>query len=104
VKKHGIFPELLAEGLEPHVVEDVWLGPTDEADTWIDIAEVFEEKIALICEHASQFPPAPTRAAFTRMAREVGQERGLALAESFRTLRLSSSTVRSIAGGPALST
>jgi hypothetical protein len=38
------------------------------------------------------------------MAREVGQERGLALAESFRTLRLSSSTVRSIAGGPALST
>ena len=98
VKKHGIFPELLAEGLEPHVVEEVWLGPTDQPDTWIDISDVFEEKIALICEHASQFPPGPTRTAFTRMAREVGQERGRALAESFRTLRLSSSTVRSIAG------
>ncbi len=103
VKKHGIFPELLAEGLQPHVVDEVWLGPTDGADTWVDIADVFEEKLALICDHASQFPPEPTRAAFTRMAREVGQERGMALAESFRTLRLSRSTVRSLAGdrGPA---
>ncbi|MGD1146374.1 MAG: PIG-L deacetylase family protein [Thermoanaerobaculaceae bacterium] len=101
VKKHGIFPELRAEGLEPHVVEEVWLGPTEGADTWVEISDVFEEKIALICEHASQFPPAPTRAAFTRMAREVGQERGLALAESFRTLRLSSSTIRSIGGDEA---
>jgi len=98
VKKHGIFPELLAEGLEPHVVEEIWLGPTDGADTWVDISDVMEEKISLICEHVSQFPPEPTRAAFTRMAREVGREHGLALAESFRTLRLSSSTVRSLAG------
>ena len=103
VKKHGIFPELLAEGLEPHVVEEIWLGPTEGADTWVDISGVFDEKIALICEHASQFPPEPTRVAFTRMAREVGQEHGLALAESFRTLRLTKSTVRSIAGGPATS-
>jgi LmbE family N-acetylglucosaminyl deacetylase len=98
VKKHGIFPELLAEGLEPHVVEEVWLGPTDGPDRWVDIADVFDEKIALICDHASQFPPEPTRAAFTRMAREVGHERGLALAESFRTVRLSRNTVRSLAG------
>ncbi len=98
VKKHAIFPELLAEGLQPHVVEEVWLGPTDAADAWVDISDVFEEKLALICDHTSQFPPEPTRAAFTRMAREVGHERGMALAESFRTLRLSRSTVRSLAG------
>jgi len=98
VKKHAIFPELRAEGLEPHVVEEIWLGPTDSPDTWVDISEVFKDKLELICEHASQFPPAPTRAAFTRMAHEVGREHGLALAESFRTLRLSSSTVRSLAG------
>jgi LmbE family N-acetylglucosaminyl deacetylase len=103
VKKASIFPELIAEGLQPHVVREVWLGPTGEADAWIDIAEVFDEKIALICEHASQFPPVPTRAAFERMARETGQERGLALAESFRTLHLRASTVRAIAGGPAIS-
>lgn len=98
VKKASIFPELLAEGYQPHVVEEVWLGPTDEPDTWVDITDVFDEKIALICEHASQFPPEPTRAAFARIAREAGQERGIQLAESFRTLRLAASTVRAIAG------
>lgn len=98
VKKASIFPELLAEGHQPHVVEEVWLGPTDAPDTWVDITDVFDDKIALICDHASQFPPEPTRAAFARIAREAGEPRGLELAESFRTVRLAASTVRAIAG------
>ncbi len=98
VKKPSIFPELLAQGYAPHVVEEVWLGPTDEPDTWVDIGDVFDEKIALICDHASQFPPEATRAAFARIAREAGHERGIELAESFRTVRLAASTVRAIAG------
>jgi len=101
VKKPAIFPELLAQGYLPHVVEEVWLGPTAEPDTWIDISDVFDEKIALICEHASQFPPDATRAAFARIAREAGQERGLQLAESFRTLRLAANTIRAMAGQPS---
>jgi LmbE family N-acetylglucosaminyl deacetylase len=98
VKKASIFPELLAEGHQPHVVEEVWLGPTDEPDIFVDISDVFDEKIALICEHASQFPPEATRAAFARIAREAGAPRGLQLAESFRTVRLSHNTVRALAG------
>ncbi len=98
VKKAAIFPELRAEGLEPHVVQEVWLGPTDQPSTWVDIGGVLEAKIALICEHASQFQPEPARAAFTRIAREAGQPRGIEFAESFRTLRLSASTLRAIAG------
>jgi LmbE family N-acetylglucosaminyl deacetylase len=98
VKKPGIFPELLAQGYQPHVVEEVWLGPTDQPDVWVDISDVFEEKIALICDHASQFPPEATRTAFARIAREAGEPRGLVLAESFRTVRLAASTVRAIAG------
>jgi LmbE family N-acetylglucosaminyl deacetylase len=98
VKKASIFPELLAEGHQPHIVEEVWLGPTDVPDTWVDITDVFDDKIALICEHASQFPPEPTRAAFARIAREAGEPRGLVLAESFRTVHLAASTVRAIAG------
>lgn len=97
VKKPHIFPELLAEGLRPHVVEEVWLGPTDEPDQWVDIASVLDEKIALICEHASQFEPGPATAAFTRMARSVGEPLGLTAAESFRTLKLAASTVRALA-------
>jgi LmbE family N-acetylglucosaminyl deacetylase len=98
VKKPGIFPELLAEGLHPHVVEEVWLAPTDEPDTWVDIADVLERKISLICEHSSQFAPEPTRRAFTRIAAASGQPRGLAAAEAFRTLRLAANTVRALAG------
>jgi len=98
VKKVAIFPELAAAGLAPHVVEEVWLVPTDEPDTWIDIAPVLDEKVSLICTHASQFTPGPTRAAFTRIAAEAGAPRGLAAAEAFRTLRLSANTVRALAG------
>jgi LmbE family N-acetylglucosaminyl deacetylase len=101
VKKPGIFPELLAEGYQPHVVSDVWLGPTPEPNTWIDISDVFDEKIALICEHTSQFPADATRKAFERIARETGQERGLGLAESFRTIHLAASTIRAMASQKA---
>jgi LmbE family N-acetylglucosaminyl deacetylase len=97
VRKHSFFPELLADGCQPHVVSEVWLGPTDHPDTFVDIGDVFDEKIALICEHASQFPREPARAAFTRIAAEAGRPRGIALAESFRTLRLSASTIRALA-------
>lgn len=101
VKKHSIFPELVAEGLEPHVVDEIWLGPTDEPDVFIDISDVLDEKIALICEHTSQFEPVPTREAFTRIAAAAGQPRGLSAAEAFRTLRLARSTVQALAGSAA---
>jgi LmbE family N-acetylglucosaminyl deacetylase len=98
VKKPGIFPELLAEGLAPHVVEEVWLTPTDEPDTWVDIAPVLDAKLSLICKHESQFAQEPARAAFTRIAAAAGKERGMAAAEAFRTLRLAANTVRALAG------
>ena len=98
VKKVGIFPELLAEGLQPHVVEEVWLTPTDEPDTWIDIAPVLDAKLSLICAHASQFSADSTRKAFTRIAAATGKSRGLAAAEAYRTLRLAANTVRALAG------
>ena len=97
VKKPGIFPELLAAGLEPHVVGEVWLGPTDQPNEWVDISELMDAKIELICEHTSQFPPEPTRVAFTRMAQEAGEVRGWAAAESFRKLHLVRQTVRAFA-------
>jgi LmbE family N-acetylglucosaminyl deacetylase len=98
VKKPGIFPELLAEGLQPHVVEEVWLAAADEADTWIDISSVLEAKIELICDHTSQFSPEPTKVAFSRIAAAAGKPRGLAAAEAYRTLRLAANTVRALAG------
>ncbi len=97
VKRPHIFPELLGEGLLPHVLEEVWLGPTGEPSVFVDIADVLADKIALICEHTSQFEPQQALAAFTQIAAEVGRPRGLAAAEAFRSLRLSHNTVGAIA-------
>jgi len=97
VKKPWVFPELRDEGLEPHLVDEVWLAPTDQPNTWIDIDDVLDAKIDLICTHASQFPRPWTEAAFAGFARESGAPRGLAAAEAYRVLRLSRRTVQALA-------
>lgn len=47
-------PELLAEGLEPHSVTEVYLAGTEQPNRWVEISEVFETKIKAILCHASQ--------------------------------------------------
>lgn len=47
-------PELLAEGLEPHSVSEVYLSGPAEPDTWIDITETIGTKVDALRAHASQ--------------------------------------------------
>ncbi len=47
-------PELLAEGLDPHTVKEVYLTGAENPDRWIDITGVFETKLRAIACHASQ--------------------------------------------------
>jgi LmbE family N-acetylglucosaminyl deacetylase len=49
-------PELLAEGLEPHVVSELWLMAHPSATTYVDISETLEHKLAAIAAHESQLP------------------------------------------------
>jgi len=51
---HRFFPELLAEGLEPHSPTEVWLSLTAQPDTSLDITETWDTKISAIFEHKSQ--------------------------------------------------
>jgi LmbE family N-acetylglucosaminyl deacetylase len=48
------FPELAAEGLEPHEVQEVYISGTTEPDRWVDISGYLEEKIAALKAHKSQ--------------------------------------------------
>jgi LmbE family N-acetylglucosaminyl deacetylase len=48
------FPELLAEGLEPHTVDEVWLMASPRSDRAVDITDVLEQKIAALLCHKSQ--------------------------------------------------
>ncbi len=54
------FPELLAEGLEPHCVAEAYLCVTNEPDTWVDTTDYIDLKIAALRCHASQVPDPAT--------------------------------------------
>lgn len=48
------FPQLLAEGLEPHKATEVYLAAAGEADVWIDITGFFDKKLEALAAHVSQ--------------------------------------------------
>lgn len=49
------FPELLDEGLESHVVEELLLINFSKANYFVDISKVIDKKIEALAKHASQF-------------------------------------------------
>jgi len=49
-----IFPELLAEGLEPHKVREVYIRGAVSPNLWVDISDTIELKIAALKKHESQ--------------------------------------------------
>lgn len=79
------FPELLAEGLEPHNVEDIYLAGPGEPNRWVDIGATLDLKIGAMQLHRSQIGDAEGTAGFMRdFARLAGQGQGIEYAEAFR--------------------
>jgi LmbE family N-acetylglucosaminyl deacetylase len=83
-----IFPELLAEGLEPHKVRAVFIHGAEKPDTFIDISETLGAKLAALKEHRTQMGEWDPTEMITGWARLQGAPRRLAAAESFRVMRL----------------
>ncbi|MBI2940566.1 MAG: PIG-L family deacetylase [Chloroflexi bacterium] len=82
------FPELLAEGLEPHKVGTVLLSAPAEPDTWVDISATIDLKVAALLEHKSQITD-PGAVEFVRdWGRRAGVAQGLPYAEAFRAFFL----------------
>jgi LmbE family N-acetylglucosaminyl deacetylase len=54
VRDRMTFPELLAEGLEPHKIPEVYLYGTATPDVWVDITDTMEVKLLALKAHASQ--------------------------------------------------
>jgi len=83
------FPELLDEGLEPFEIPGMWMPTWDaDVDTFVDITDTIELKIAALRCHASQIGDWPVDEWIRTRAAERGEKAGLAFAESFRTFRL----------------
>jgi LmbE family N-acetylglucosaminyl deacetylase len=53
-RDHKTFPELLDEGLEPHITPEIYIYGAKEADIWVDISSAIDIKIAALKEHVSQ--------------------------------------------------
>ncbi len=78
------FPDLHADGYEPHKVKTVLLSNFEKQDYFIDISENIDAKISALAAHSSQMPD---MAAVEKMVREMaaasGKTSGATFAEGF---------------------
>lgn len=80
-----IFPELLAEGLEPHHVNELWMMLTLQPNVNIDVSDVYEDKMTALLCHKSQ-----VSFESTQFIRDLDQRAGALIsaqyAEQFRVM------------------
>lgn len=84
------FPELLQEGLEPHVVRDLWVMGGRDSNVHEDISSTISRKADAVLSHVSQHPdPKSVRDSLFRWAATIAKAGGLpegSFAESFRVV------------------
>lgn len=81
------FPELLAQGLEPHIVRELWVSGTAQADHFIDISNTVEQKVRALLSHASQVSEQQGEM-ITERAKTMGEPHGMGFAEAFKRIQL----------------
>ncbi len=82
------FPELLAEGLEPHKVREVWVMDQENADHQVDVTEYIETAVEALRAHASQVDPEDADRYLKGWRSEIGAEAGFQYAEAFKRFEL----------------
>ena len=84
------YPDLIAQGLEPHKVKEVLLWGAEQPNYFTDIADTFEVKMsALRCHHSQvgHFPPEWDEQLRHRYE-EFAQGKGFKLAEAFHRIEI----------------
>jgi LmbE family N-acetylglucosaminyl deacetylase len=88
-RDHMAFPELLAQGLEPHKVREIYLMWWENPELVVDISETMDLKIKALACHASQFRDfAAVEKRVRERGAELGRAKGYAYAESFDVIAL----------------
>lgn len=83
-RDHMAFPELLAEGHEPHKTKTILLSNMEKGNFAVDISGVLDLKFKAIAEHISQTTDMDViRERFTDRAAVIGQQFGMKYAETF---------------------
>lgn len=83
-----IFADLLNEGLEPHNVKRLYLWGAEDRNTWVDISETLEVKIAALKQHASQMGDWDPSGMIREWAADTGKEKEIEFAEAFKSMTL----------------
>jgi LmbE family N-acetylglucosaminyl deacetylase len=83
-----IFPDLLAEGYEPHDVKRLYIHGNEKPDTWIDIGDTIDVKIKALKKHVSQKDTHDVDEWIRKWGEEEGKDKGMKYAESFRVMIL----------------
>jgi LmbE family N-acetylglucosaminyl deacetylase len=88
-RDHMAFPELLAQGLEPHKVREIYVMWWENPELVVDISETMDLKIKALACHASQFRDfAAVEKRVRDRGAELGRPRGYAYAETFDLITL----------------
>ena len=83
------FPELLAEGLEPHKVREVLvMDRSEKATRWIDVTDTIDVAIEALKRHESQVTPEDAERYMRMWREENGKAQGMKYAEAFRYFKL----------------
>lgn len=82
------FPELLKEGLDPHVVGEVFVVGTSSPDHWVDITKSIDRKVKALKAHDSQVGGRPVEEFVPDRARAIGKDHDMEYAEAFKRLTI----------------
>ena len=86
-RDHLTFPELLAEGLEPHKVREILITEHEHPDRWIDISDSIDTAIEALKAHKSQVGDRDVGERMREGRRQAGEPYDMAYAEAFKRIR-----------------
>jgi LmbE family N-acetylglucosaminyl deacetylase len=83
-----IFPDLLAEGCQPHNVKRLYIHGSEDPDTWVDIGETLEVKIEALKKHVSQVETQDSDKWMHRWAEAEAKGQDMQYAEAYKVMIL----------------
>ncbi|HRJ45283.1 MAG TPA: PIG-L family deacetylase [Caldilineaceae bacterium] len=85
-----LFEELAEEGLSAHKVRKVYINEFGGGDTFVNISDVMDLKVAALHKHASQFKNFDPETMIREWSANAAKGKEMAYAESFRVITLES--------------